>query len=156
MRHVLIRVLLGVTIAIAMGTLPAAWGQQPPILFASVPCPAAGVTLTAATETSIVTAAGITTKGAQTVRVWGVATITTAALTTAVTLRIRRGSGTGGTSVGTPTAVAEAASTAVNLAFAGEDAPGEVAGQQYSLTAQATGPAANGTVNNCELWVLTY
>lgn len=156
MHRLVTRVLGIVLVALALGSLPAARAQVPPLHFASATCPSAGVTLTTTSEGSAVTSGGITTTGVQTVRVWGTAIVTTGTSTTAVTLRIRRGSGTAGPSVGTPTAATVTAGNAVSLSFAGEDAPGEVAGQQYSLTAQQTGAAANGTVNACELWVLAY
>jgi len=143
-------------VLLAASILPAAHAQPLPLHLASATCPSAGVTLTTTSETSAVTAPGITTTGAQTIRVWGTAIITTGAATTTVELRIRRGSGTAGTSIGTPTAVTVTATNTVSVTFAAEDAPGEVAGQQYSLTVQQASATGNGTVAACELSVMSF
>ncbi len=117
----------------------------------------AAVAVVAATETIIATLPGITVaSAAPLIRLFGVLRMTTAALTTAVTLRIRRGTAITGALVGTADAVVEAASTLINLSTAGEDSPGEVAGQQYVLTAQATGPAANGSATFAELIAMAF
>ena len=149
-------VIIIAAVAIAAGMRPDAVAQVPPLHLVSATCPSAGVTLTTTTEGSAVTSGGISTSPGQTVRVFGTAIITTGAGTTTVTLRIRRGSGIAGTSVGVPTAATVTAGNTVALSFGGEDSPGEVAGQQYSLTAQQAGATANGTVASCELWVQAY
>lgn len=149
-------VLLIASVAVVEVVRPDAVAQIPPLHLASATCPAAGVTLTTTTEGSAVTSGGISTSPGQTVRVLGTAIITTGTGTTTVTLRIRRGSGIAGTNVGTPTAATVTAGNTVTLTFGGEDSPGEVAGQQYSLTAQQAGATANGTVASCELWVQAY
>ncbi len=128
-----------------------------------IPLAAASVTVTAAvavvaaTETIIATLPAISPPMlSPTIRLFGVLRMTTAALTTAVTLRIRRGTAITGVLVGTADAVIEAASTLINMTTAGEDSPGEVAGQQYVLTAQATGPAANGSATFAELIAMVF
>lgn len=139
----------------ALVAAPYVGAQAPPLLFGSGTC-AASVTVVTSTETALATTAGITTKGAQTVRLHGFAQVTAGAGTTAYTFNWRRGSGTSGTQVTTPTAVSATAGANAVYAYDLEDKPGEVAGQQYTLTVKDTGATANGTVQNCEGWALTY
>lgn len=66
--------------------------------------------------------------------------------TTAVTVRLRRGSGATGTSLGAPDAITATAGATGEYEFEATDAIGDVAGQQWSLTVQQTGASANGTI----------
>ncbi len=127
--------------------------QQSPIQFASAPCPSTA-TLTTGTEGQLVASPGISIPASRIARVFGEAVITLPTTTTGLTLRIRRGVGTAGAQVITPTTVSPTAGGAQAYTFMVEDQPGEVAGQQYSLTAQAVGAASTSTVNSCELWVV--
>jgi hypothetical protein len=77
--------------------------------------------------------------------------VLTAALTTALTARIRRGNSIAGTLVGEAAAVPAGASVITTAFQFARDNPGIVAGQSYVLTLQPTGPAANGTILHAEL-----
>lgn len=110
-----------------------------------------GQSLVTPTETACVTTAGLSTVGARSISLHGQALITSGAGTTAMTLRLRRGSGTGGTQVVTATAVSDTAGDTKPYTFDYDDTPGEVAGQQYTLTAQPTGATAAGTIQTCHL-----
>lgn len=129
----------------------------------NVPFTAQSVTVTAATavvaatETVIATLPGISPPyTSPIIRFLASMRMTTAALTTAMTLRIRRGTGITGTLVGTADAVVQSASALIAMSTGGEDQPGEVAGQQYVLTAQATGPSANGSVTFAEMLAMSF
>ena len=117
----------------------------------------APIVVTAAVETIIATLPPFT-PGSQTplIRLFATIRMATAALTTAVTLRIRRGTTTAGPVVGTSDAVTESASVNINMTTGGEDSPGDVAGVQYILTIQATGPAANGSCTFAELIAMSF
>lgn len=107
----------------------------------------ADVVLVAADETEIVQLDGISTVDPEEdVLLLAFFVCTTAAATTALTPRIRRGATTAGTLVGEANAVTKAASTTVDGAAYGRDNPGNVASQSYILSLQATGPVANGSV----------
>jgi len=140
----------------AVGSPVPVVGQGLPVVTASATCPAAGVTLTTTTETALVTTPGIATLGARTISIQSVAQITSGTAATAITLRVRRGSGTGGTSVGTPAALTVTAGNTAVLAYGFDDTPGESAGLQYTVTAQQTAATANGTAVSCELTVLGH
>jgi len=70
---------------------------------------------------------------------------------TNLTLRVRRGSGTGGTLVNVALAATVTASQALYFSGSYADTPGAVAGQQYTLTAQGTGATGNATVNDVSM-----
>lgn len=115
-----------------------------------------GASLPTPTESTCATTPGISTVGARTVSLHGQALITSGAGTTAMTLRLHRGSGTGGTQVVTATAVSDTAGDTKPYSFDYDDTPGEVAGLQYTLTAQPTGASAAGTINTCHLDAIAH
>jgi hypothetical protein len=109
-------------------------------------------TLPTTTETVIARLDGISTRDpAERVTLVGRATITAGTGTTAVVLRVRRGTSTTDPQVGENMTHSLAAGSSANLAVAVDDFPGEVANQSYVLTAAQVGATANGTVANAEL-----
>lgn len=68
--------------------------------------------------------------------------------TTALRIRIRRGTDITGTVVvdSTPETALGGAGNAAQYVLEGSDVPGDVGGQAYTLTIQQTGATANGTV----------
>src|SRR5262249_19992357 len=68
--------------------------------------------------------------------------------TTAMTLRLRRGSTTADTLVNVATALTVTASTVVQMSGCYIDSPGVTANMVYSVTLQATAAAANTTCND--------
>ena len=119
--------------------------MQPPLFFTSGQTGV--VALSGSTETVIATLSGVVTPyGPQTVALRGRTLLTSGTTTTAVVLRIRRASLTG-TLVDDQTG-----QTTITLAtdtniyeVAGDDAPGEITGGVYVLTAQQTGGGTGGT-----------
>jgi len=108
-------------------------------------------------ETTII-ASGPATAGRQTVNVCviGYVQFTTAASTTAVTVRIRRGAAVGGTLVGEGNAEqvkAAAGSTEAFSIMVCEDRA-DVATVDYNLTLQATAAGANGSALQSSILVL--
>ena len=98
------------------------------------------------TETVLVTTPPLSTDGAaQQVSLQATAIFATGTATTAVRLRIRRGTGITGTVVADSGSVVAAASSGIDLGVDGVDSPGEVADQQYVLTVQQTSATGNGT-----------
>lgn len=77
--------------------------------------------------------------------VHGVLNVTAGAGTTAVVVRVRQGSGTGGTLVGVAQTVTLAAASTASIYYAAPD-PGTTA-SQYTVTIQQTGGTGAGTVN---------
>lgn len=113
---------------------------------------AAGVTVVTTNETVAVVLAGISTEGGgDLVELEGNLEITTGAGTTAVIMRIERGSVAGGLQVISDAAVQVTAGNTVNLSINATDNPGEVAGQSYVLTVLQSGATANGTVTQVQL-----
>ena len=80
------------------------------------------------------------------VKVYGQINLAPGTTTSAVVLRIRRGSGVGGTVVKTLTRTLAAATTGQLAFFVIDEAP--AAGGQYTLTVTQTAGAAAGTVND--------
>jgi hypothetical protein len=76
----------------------------------------------------------------------GVVDFTTGATTTAVTLRLRRGSLVTSPVVGAAELDTVGAAVSQPVPFQFVDSPGAVAGQVYSLTYQATGATGNATI----------
>lgn len=106
------------------------------------------VTLALATEVEVLQLDGITT-GAEGRRVHlhGFVQVTTGTGATGLTLRIRRGTGTGGVLVGEANVVqveAVAGSTE-DHDITVLDTPGELAGESYVLTVQQAAATADGT-----------
>lgn len=106
-----------------------------------------------AAETAVITVGPVAT-GAGSIGVWisGDLQITPGTGTTAMSIRCRRGAGTGGASVDGTTIVLPA-SAGVNNSFPfnfydTSNVPEQAGGVQYTITAQATGGTANGTVNS--------
>lgn len=149
-------VLLGALIALALAAAPYVTAQLPALQVVSAACGYNAVNLVTGTETALATTPGISPFGPRTVSVQGSALITAATQTTAMTLRLRRGTGTAGALVVTPTAVSATAQATQAFTFAYDDTPGEVANQGYTLTAQATGATANSTVGICQLFVAAH
>lgn len=131
------------------------WAQLPGFSFGSQAC-TFNTAIVTGTETSLVTSAPISTQGARTITLHGSVIVTPGQGATAVTVRIRRGSGTGGANVITPTAITPTAGGTAGYTFDVDDFPGEVAGQQYTITVQQTGASTNGTANTCELWYIAH
>lgn len=101
------------------------------------------------TETVAATVAGVSTPRAN-VKVGLKATVqvTTGTNTTALTVRLRRGTAITDTLVGeaNPVQVAAAAGSTEECTIMWEDAPGDVAGQSYVVTIQQTAASANGSI----------
>lgn len=119
--------------------------MQPPLYFSSGN--AAVQAISGSTEVVIATLNGVVTPlGSQTVRLRGMAFVTSGTTTTAVVLRIRRASLTG-TLVGDQTGqtVVTAAGDSNIYEVAGTDNPGEISGGVYVLTVQNTGGGTGGT-----------
>jgi hypothetical protein len=88
------------------------------------------------------------------VRISGVINLLAGTATTAVVIRIRQGSGTGGTVVGAAQTITLAAAASASIPFSVEDTTGYLeAGGQYTLTAQQTSGTGNGTTNTVEMEV---
>ena len=108
----------------------------------------ANVAVTTTNEIVVATLAGVSAQGPQcSVALRGWVQLTAGTNTTAVTLRIRRGTTTGGTLVGEANAVAGGvtAGATSGLDIETTDSPGEVASQSYVLTVQQTGASADGS-----------
>jgi hypothetical protein len=113
-----------------------------------------GVVPVNAAETAILTSPPISTSGPSSiVRVKGVINWVTGGSTTSVVVRLRRGTDATGTALAVASQVTVGAALAVNVALNCTDTPGEVAGQQYTLTAQQTAGAGNGSQVNVSLEV---
>lgn len=146
---------LGLFVFIVMRVTPWATSQGIPLAVSSANG-TYGASLPTPTEAVCATTPGISTVGARGISLHGQALITSGAGTTAITMRLRRGSGTGGTQVVTATAVSDTAGDTKAYSFDYDDSPGEVAGLQYTLTAQATGASAAGTINTCHLDAIAH
>lgn len=106
----------------------------------------ADVPITLAAETAILTTGPISTPGAgAVVNIQGVVAVTAGAGTTAVVIRVRRGTGVAGAIVGELETDTLAAASLEAIPFAMQDPLGDAAGQVYTLTAQQTGGTGNGT-----------
>lgn len=114
------------------------------------PFSAAAVTDGGGTETVILTVGPVNTDDpADVVSIFGYLELTTnATAATAVVVKIRKGTTTGGTQIGTTETVTATTSSKYGIPFAAKDTPGEVAGQNYVVTVAETGGGANtGTVD---------
>jgi len=113
------------------------------------------VPLVTTAETVVATLTGVSTPGpGYSVRLHGEAKVTTGTTTTAITLRVRRGSAITDPLVDEATAVqleAAIGSTEDHDIMAQDDAPGELASQTYVLTVQQTAATANGSAVNAYL-----
>lgn len=105
------------------------------------------VTVTTTTETVALTLPSISTPGAGSqVTIDGALTMTYGTGATAVTVRVRRGTGITGTVVGEGNPLTVSAGNTSEQTFSVVDTPGEVAGQAYVVTVQQTAATANGSV----------
>lgn len=86
--------------------------------------------------------------GAESVWIEGQLDMTFGASTTAVTVRVRRGNGIIGVTVGDVEIPTETAGNRAPIPYSVKDSPGEVANQLYTITVQQTAATANGTVND--------
>lgn len=108
------------------------------------------------TETVLATVAGVSTQTADAVlTLEAVAQISTGTGTTSGTLRVRRGVDATGALVGVAQAETVTAGNTIDMELQVVDTPGEVAGQSYVVTYQATGASANSTSQQATLQV-TY
>ena len=106
----------------------------------------------AATETAVCEVDGIATRpGGSTVALSAAVSLTVGTTGASVQLRIRRGSGTGGTLVADTGAVNATAGTIVAVPINGQDSPGEVAGESYTLTVTVASATAASTVHQAGL-----
>lgn len=107
------------------------------------------------TETIVATLSGIGTPRRTNVTARGRVDITTGTGTTAVTLRIRRGTAITDTLIGEANAeqVTAAAGSTESHEVEARDAGVDLAGATYILTVQQTAATANGSVLNADLHV---
>lgn len=109
---------------------------------------ATAVTDGGAVETVVLTTGGIdTTPNQRRVLITGIVAITPGTAATAIVVKVRRGTTTGGTEVGTVESQTGAAGAPRVIPYHVEDSPGEVAGQQYVVTVTETSATADGTVS---------
>lgn len=105
-------------------------------------------------ETVVATLSGVSvSRPGQSVRLRGVATVTTGVATTALTLRARR-DGLAGALVGeaiVDQVEAAAGSTETHEIAVTDAAPGEIAGATYVLTVQQTAATGNGSAVHANL-----
>lgn len=97
------------------------------------------------TETVVMTLPAISTAVGNSVAICANFTFTTGTGTTAVTIRVRRGTTITDTLVGEANPLNYAAAVTRDLSFSVVDNPGELAGQPYVVTIQQTAATANGT-----------
>lgn len=104
-------------------------------------------TLTTTAETVIATLSGVNTPRKTTVTLKGWLQLTTGAATTAVTLRIRRGTTITGTLIdeANPVTIGAAAGGTEQFDITATDEGVDLAGASYVLTAQQTAATGNGT-----------
>lgn len=119
-----------------------------------VQCPAAAVTLVTTAETVVQIGAAMPVPNATgKAAVTGFVTLTIGTNTTAVTLRLYRGTSASGTLIGT--AVAQAgnftAGSPANFFVVATDTLTNVGSAQYTLTVQQTAASANGSVTTAKL-----
>ena len=107
---------------------------------------AANVALATSAETVVCTLSGVdTTPESDPVQLQGEVDVTTGTGTTALVLRVRRGTTTADALVGAASTSTASAGVSESPTIQVEDVPGQVAGQSYVLTVQQTGATANGT-----------
>jgi hypothetical protein len=121
----------------------------------STPC-TTSVTVTTTTETVLCTLSGLSASNGQVIRLIATSQFTSGTSTTALTFRIRRGTGITGTVVGPAAALTTTATNVVQVTHVVEDSPGEVSGQQYVLTVQQTAAAANGSGTFAEIVAIVF
>lgn len=120
---------------------------------ALVQATASAVTVTTTSETAAVVtpALPVSPPGAATgIVIRGNINFTAGTGATFVTIRVRQGSGTGGTAVYTGTPVTVVAAAVYDLAFEAIDTS-LVPASQYTVTVTQTAASGNGTVNQAEI-----
>lgn len=109
------------------------------------------VTVTGTTETTLVTSSPGVNQAQPSyegMKISGVVNVTPGTSTTAVVIRVRQGSGTGGSLVGVAQTHTLAAGNSANIAYEVLDTAGNSgAGLLWTVTCQQTAAAANGTAN---------
>jgi hypothetical protein len=110
------------------------------------------VSLVTTAETVIATLPGLSTHGPDDkIVLEGLASILAGTATTSVQLRIRRGTTAAGAQVGGTATLVLAAAATGTAGIQVDDTPGEVAGQQYVLTAQQVAATGNGSASGASL-----
>ncbi len=113
--------------------------------------------LTLNAETIVMTTPGLSPDTpSRTFRLTAALKVTTGLGATGLIVRVRRGTLVTGTLVGEAASITAAASTTYETPYEVEDAPGEVAGQQYVVTVQQVGATGNGSLVSGEAIVLVY
>jgi hypothetical protein len=124
-------------------------------VFVTDPVEATAVTTGGTAETVIVTSGFITVDTVdKCVTVSGYINLTPGTSAVAAVLKIKRGTTTGGTQVGTTLTSTTIATKLITIPFMAVDYPGESAGLVYSVTLVETSAAANGTVNQAYITAL--
>jgi hypothetical protein len=111
------------------------------------------VTLVTTAETAAVTTPVLPVTppgGGQGLVIRGNLNVTTGASTTAIVIKVRQGSGTGGTQIGNTQTVTAAAAASYDLAFEVIDSS-PVPSSQYTVTVTQTAATGNGAVNQSEI-----
>ena len=115
------------------------------------PLPSATATAVAdggAVETAVLTLSGVSVPGpGADVHLMGHVNVTAGTGATAIVVTVRRGTGTAGAIVGVAETDTLAAGNKESIPFDVVDAPGDVAGESYTVTTTETGATADGTVN---------
>lgn len=104
-------------------------------------------TIVTTTETVVATLSGVTTGRKEDIRLTGNVQVATGGSTTALQVRIRRGTGITGTPVGEGNTlqVATAAGNTEEVSYTTVDFARDVSGESYVLTVTQVGAAANGS-----------
>ena len=130
---------------------------MPGLVNIAAPKTAAAVADGGGTETVIITSNGVNPDNQETqVTVWGHLEITTAAAgTTAIVIKVRRGTTATATQVGTTQTITATTSTKYSIPFMVTDTPGVGGPDVYSVTVTETGAAGNlGTVDTAVIAAL--
>lgn len=114
--------------------------------------PTADTTITTTTETVAATLSGLSTPAADSdVVLSGTVQVTAGTGTTALVVRVRRGTDATGTLIGEAETDTTTAGNLIAIAIQVRDTPGEVSNQSYVITVQQTGASGNGTISNAAL-----
>src|ERR1039458_8994749 len=124
-------------------------------VFVTDPVEVTAVTTGGTGETVIVTSGSITVATVDRfVTVSGYTNLTPGTSAVAAVIKIRRGTGTGGTQVGTTLTSTTIATKLITIPLMAVDYPGAGAGLVYSVTLVETSAAANGIVNQAYIAAL--
>jgi hypothetical protein len=108
-----------------------------------------------ATETVIATLSNVSVDTVQkNVNISGFVNITPGTNGVAVILKVRRGTTTSGTEVGTAENSIAVATDKITIPYFVNDQPGPSDGASYVLTSTTTSASADGTVNEASIWAL--